>query len=423
MGTLNLIYASVFLAINRFMLPIGSILLMMIIGRYDTDMLAAYVLLNTVLALFRIVATSGQAGLQTEFARLQTKPIEQNTLLINALIFFGILSFVLFGVGLFLGDYTLSGNGPIFRMAQDGLLLAMLIIPFVMIGAVFSMFLEGNGRAKIVSFVHIAQLIVEFLVIALLLFVFELTLLNIMATLLVGQIMSLIVLGIICRGQFLSLTGYFNLNSLKNLILPIKIGTPTIGAQLLIAYVSLVLTKVVVGYGSAYAAVLSTVGSLVFFVQIPITGISQQMGLDVANAHSKQQPIWPAMATGSKLIFMLGLLGLAVIFFGRTFISGLLTNDMAAQSIFIASIGCVMGYFFVSIFSMFLGVLLRAMGDYVLPSMVMSVFILGFIPYLYFVQTSHSFADTMNGYCFLVFLGDIVFLLRFLWLYKRSIVR
>jgi len=421
MKFISLLYSAVPLSINRFVLQISAIVLLSILGHHNTNTLAAYSLLSSSLMFFIIAATSGQAGLPSEFARLQTNRSTSNMLLASALLFFGALSLMLFLAIWLLGDHLIVGSGAIFDMVRDSLFIAGLEIPFVAVSQVLVMFMEGHEQAKIVSYIKIGQLIYELFWIVIWVTFFQLNLFSVVAIELSTNVIGLILLALVVyRHCFISI-GYLKPNITQLVRLIFKIGLPTIFSQLLIAYTSFYLIRIITGCGSDFLVALSTIGAIVVLVQIPITGISQQIGLNIARAHGQQQPIWPALKMGLQLIIFSILLSGTVLFLGRTSAAALLTSSTSVQMIFIQSIGIVAGYCFVSILSSFFGTLLRAIGDYTFFPSIAAICITGFIPYTYFAQQAPSFSNLLTSYCLFVFLADIIGLGRFLWLYHFKI--
>lgn len=393
-----------------------------ILGHYDTQVLAAFSLLLAGISIFFMAAISGQISLQSEFARLKAQNKDSSGLLAGSIMLFGgVACCMCLAVWLIGARHFIQGDHAIFESARQSLILLAISIPLLALNNVLAMFLEGHGYAFVVSIVRIGQVLCGVITVASIALFFELSLFKVIFVYVIFDATALGVLTLYLYKK--QLVSFLNIqfNSIKQVFKPFKIGAPASLCQAATSFAIFKLTSLITGLGASSATTFATIVALNVLMQIFIIGVSQQVGLEVAKQHSLQQPIWPSMKKGSITILVIMCIGLSGIFFGRSTFGLMATRDLTTQIIFIQSIVSVLLYLTASVVSLYLLNLLRACGDYVIPQIIVVLFsALGFVGWITLVKQPISFVEILNTYIVFSGLSSFVLLGRFFVLLKKN---
>lgn len=418
MNTLSFFCSSLFLSINRYIGKIGGVAMIMILGHYDTNVVAAFSLLLAGISIFFMAAIAGQMGLQSEFARLRAQNKDSAGLLAGSIMLFGGLAGILYLVISIIGaDYFIGGNDPIFESARQSFGLLTVSIPLLALNNICAMFLEGHGRAAVVSIVRIGQVLCGIIAVASIALLLELSLFKVILVYVVLDATALCVLGLYIHKKQLVSFLHLSFNNIKQVFRPFTIGAPAALCQAATSFATFQLTSLVTGLGAPAAIALSTIISLTLLLQIPIMGVSQQVGLEVAKQHSLKQPIWPSMKKGSMTILIILSIGILAIFLNRSTLGLMVAHDATSQMIFVESIASVILFIIASIVSLYLLNLLRSCGDYVIPQVIATLCgALGFAAWVIWVKQPIAFVETINTYIAFSALSSLILLGRLLYL-------
>lgn len=413
---------SLSLSINRYIGRIGGIVMMIILGHYDTQVLAAFSLLFAGVSIFFMAAISGQISLQSEFARLKAQNQDRSGLLAGSMMLFGGVACCMCLAVLLIGaDYFFKSGGAIFETAKQSFSLLAIAIPLLAFNNILAMFLEGHGYAFVVSIVRIGQVLCGVIAVAGIALFFELSLFKVIFVYVILDATALGVLALYLYKK--QLVSFLNLqfSNIKQVLRPFKIGAPASLGQAATTFATFKLTSLVTGLGASSAATLTTIIALTFLIQILIIGVSQQVGLEVAKQHSLKKPIWPSMKKGSIIILVVICVSILGIFFGRSIFGSMVTSDPATKIIFAQSIVSVLFYLTISAISLYLINLLRACGDYMIPQIVVVLCgALGFVGWITFVKQPISLTEILNTYIAFNGLSSTILLGRFLYLNQKK---
>jgi len=415
--------ASLSLSINRYIGRIGSMVMMVILGHYDKDVLAAFLLLVTGVSIFFMAAISGQISLQSEFARLKAQNQGRSGLLAGSIMLFGGLASCMYLAVLLLGaDYFFKSGDAIFQTAKQSFSLLAISIPLLALNNILAMFLEGHGYAFVVSIVRIGQVLCGLIAAAVIALFFELSLFRVIFIYVILDATALSVLAFYLHKK--QLVSFLNLqfSNIKQVLRPFKIGIPASLGQAATTFATFKLTSLVAGLDSSSVATLGTIMFLTFLIQILIIGVSQQVGLEVAKQHSLKQPIWASMKKGSIIILVIMCVSILGIFFGRSIFGSMVAHDPATKIIFVQSIVSILFYLTISAVSLYLINLLRACGDYTVPQIVVVLFgALGFVGWITFIKQPISLTEILNTYIAFNGLSSAILLGRFLYLNQKNV--
>lgn len=408
MTIFQLLRAAIFLSINRSVSQIGTIGILSLLGYYNTQLLASFVVLSANFSIFFIIAKSGALILQAEFAKLHQQIAKNTQLLADTLLPFALISCVLCGsIELIDPNFFISEVGTIFDEARQSLPVMALCIPLYTINALLITFMEANGYAKSVSKFQMGETLSMVLLVAIILLTGKASLSSIVFVFIISNIISLIGFVWLMYKKELLHFKHCRLVHIKQLLKPLSISAPSVISQLVAQYGVFILTVTIAKFGAAPSATLSTIFAVVFLSQIMVLGVCQQMIMEIAKQKKAQLPIWPIVKTTSHSLLLIATIVISLLFLAPTTIGQLITNDPKVLPIFTQSIDITILFCLMSFTSIFLSSLLRSLGDYLAQQIIAIIPIIGFIAYTPFIQHSTlSFASIF--YLYLLSLGGII---------------
>lgn len=418
----HLLRTATFLSINQFIGQIGTIGVLALLGYYNTQLLASFNVLSANIAIFFIIATSGAVILQAEFAKLRQQAPQSKQLLTETLWLFLVIACVLYGF-IFLIDpnVLIAGSGPIFEEARNSLPIVALCIPINAISAVLFTFMEAHDHAKLVAKLQIGETICMVLLVTIIvLWTDEPTLFSIMVIFVLTGIIGLGALIWAMHKKALLHFTYGKLSHIKQLIKPLRISAPAVVSQLIAQYSIFVLTAKIATLGASSSAALSTMFAFLFLSQVMVIGVCQQMSMTVAQQQAAQQPIRPMIKTTIQALLLFSMIAMACLLLAPDIVGQLVTDDPMVLPIFMQSLDITLLFCLSCFVSIFLSSLLRGLGDYFMPQVIVAMPTIGFILYIAFIKHALSFSDIFQAYLFCLGVIIIGLGIRFTYFYRRK---
>lgn len=421
LGFLSLMKRSIPIAINRSTLPVGSSLVLMLVGHYDLHLLAALTLLLATSSIFFVLSSSGQIGLQVEFSRLSNLELIadfKGLLFASLLVFGGIglilciaLSFYIFYFSHFLSDVE--------RMANSAIPVLAISIPLVACATVLTMALEANGGASIAAKIRLTQMGGQ-LVAVMLAIIINGGIVAIAWAYVLSDAIGLIALTFTSHSRGFLTISNMGIVSIDKALTPFKVGSPIILGQLAQKYGFYILTLLVSTLGAAVTDVLSTVNTVVFFAQIILIGICQAISIDVAKALESHMDYSKLLRQGCLNVFIITILLSALLLVGAPLFGRTLTANSITIAVFCENITSVILFFCASNILVFLMSILRAFRDFLFPQLLLAIVMaVVFVAWAQQVEIK-KFSDVFEIYVLLAWMSAFLLGWRLYFIFLRT---
>jgi Na+-driven multidrug efflux pump len=317
-------------------------------------------------------------------------------------------------------NFFISGIGTIFDEARDNLLVLALCIPLHAMNAVLVTFIEANGHAKLVSKLQIGQTLCMFILVAIILSTGQPSLFNIIFLYVLIDIIYFIILMWLMYKKELFHLKYYQFVHIKELMKPLSVSTPSVASQLISQYAIFVLTATIATFGAASAAALSTIFGFVMLSQVMVLGVCQQMTMTVAQQQKAQQPIWPTIKVTGYALLLITIIVVAILLLAPRVVGQLITNDQKVLPIFMQSLNITLLLCLTVFLSVFLSCLLRALGDYLVPQIIVAIPTVCFIIYTIFIKHALSFSTIFYAYLICLCMAVMGLIIRLIYFYRKN---
>ena len=411
---------SIPIAINRSTGPIGTNLILILVGHYNARSLAELTLLLALASIFCAISTSGQIGLQVEFARLCPVRVSENfrELLGAALLTYG-------GIGvassIALVAFAISATSPhaadIAYSTYAAVPIFSLSLPFLTSTAVFTMAMEAANHASLAARIRLIQM--GWLICAILIVtVGNGDIKDIAWAYVSSDMFGLAMFVYLSKRREITPNFRIKRGDFSLITLPFKTGGPLILGQIAQKYSVYVLTSGIAIFGAASTNALTTINMILFFSQIIVIGISQAASIEVAKRIEEGLPVQKIIREKFLNLTIMSFGISSLIFLGRENFKNILTTDLDSASIFIDSLPFVIAFFIASNFVIYAMSLLRSFRDYSKPQIIISIFMaIIFAAYLN-KDTASNFFDVFRPYVALSWITALAIFLRLAYIAK-----
>ncbi|OZI28847.1 hypothetical protein CEG14_23215 [Bordetella genomosp. 1] len=410
------------ISVSRSAIPAGSNIILALVGHYSVQTLAELTLLLAMASIFFVISTSGQIGLQAEFARAAADGIsaEFRRLLGAALITYGGISAIA-SLVLTLASTAAScaDIGSISCSVNTALPVLSLSIPLLALIAVLTIALEAAGEAPRVARVKLAQLLWQITAVFIVV-VREGGVLAIAWAYVSSDLVGLAALSALSVLTRARPSFDVRVSQLGERLLPLKVGVPIVVGQLAQRYSVYVLTAAVARFGAASTSALATAGAVVFFAQVPIVGICQMASIDVARRAQSRMPVNDIVWRRFLNMIVLTVAMAGMVLLGRDFLKFALTADKEAAHIFMAALPYVLVHYVASNCAMYALAVLRSYGDRLWPQLIMAgTMAIAFAGYLD-VSDQRQFIDAYVPYVSLFLIAGSIVWIRLYYVQQRD---